>query len=80
MVRALVKAGAKREARDRAGMTPLHLAAKHDRSRIVEALLIAGADASARTKQGELAVDLVPESSKLEGTDVYWQLNQARFE
>ena len=46
---------------------------------VVQVLLDAGADPKARTKDGSIAWDLIPDDSPLRDSDVYWQLNDARF-
>ena len=80
VVDVILKAGADIEARSENGMRPLHFAAKEDNKLILKALLEAGADPTAQTDDGEFAFDLISETSTLNGTDVYWQLSQARFD
>ncbi|MXY62049.1 MAG: ankyrin repeat domain-containing protein [Synechococcus sp. SB0665_bin_28] len=46
---------------------------------VVKALLNAGANPSAKTKEGKLPVELIPDDSPLRGTDVYWRLNEGRY-
>ena len=41
--------------------------------------LDAGADPNARDEDGWTAWDLIPDDSPLRDSDVYWQLNDARF-
>jgi len=84
-VKVLLDAGANLEARDKDGYTPLHEAATSLREgpevveEVVEVLLNAGADPKAKTIDGRTPVELIPDNSPLHGTDVYWQLNEARF-
>ncbi|MXW12314.1 MAG: ankryin, partial [Synechococcus sp. SB0668_bin_13] len=47
--------------------------------RVVKVLLAAGADPKAKNKEGKIPVELIFDGSPLHGTDVYWQLNDARF-
>ena len=42
-------------------------------------LLDRGADATLHDNQNRLPVDPAKENSLLQGTDVYWRLNDARF-
>ncbi|WP_236619728.1 ankyrin repeat domain-containing protein [Candidatus Synechococcus spongiarum] len=83
VLQALLDAGADPNAR--AGIEgfrskPLHLAAEHGKiPAVVQALLDAGADPNAQDEVGRTALDLIPDDSPLRGTDVYWQLNSARF-
>ena len=77
---ALLKAGADRDARDDFGRTPLHSAAQRGSTEGVTALLNAGADPAARDSDGKLPFDYAEDNEQLKGTDVYWKLNQARFQ
>ena len=78
-VSALLEAGADVDARDGTGWTPLHMASGSGTPKTVSALLEAGADVDARTEGGLTPFDLARENDKLKGTDVYWQLNDARY-
>ena len=67
-------------ARDASGMTPLHFAAAHSKApEAVRALLDAGADASAPDSQGKAAWHHATDNPALRGTDIYWRLNEERF-
>ena len=88
--RALLAAGAGMEARDENGNAPLHVAAKYvsdwagpdedaHAAGVIEALLEAGADATARNAAGQTPWDLAQENETLRGSDGYWRLNDARF-
>ena len=67
-------------ARDERGQTPLHRAAWLNRNPAVVALLLdRGADATLRDKDGKVPVEIAAENEALQGTDVYWRLNDARF-
>ena len=81
IVRLLVKCyGADPNARNKAGWTPLHRAAKKTRNReIVRLLLESGADPRLKNEKGELAVDLAEKNKRLRGTEVYWQLHDAKY-
>ena len=68
------------DARGEDGWTPLHNAVAKSRTpAVVQVLLDAGADPNAEDADGQTALDLIPDDSPLRGTDVYWQLNDARF-
>jgi len=79
-VKALLDAGADPKARDKDGWTPLHFAAQFSKSpEVVQALLDAGSDPSAKSESGLIPVNLIKNDSPLKGTDIYWELNNARF-
>ncbi|MCY4541613.1 MAG: ankyrin repeat domain-containing protein [Rhodobacteraceae bacterium] len=81
VVQALMDAGADMNARDVVGDTPLHAAAAQSEApAVVQALMDAGADPSARSDAGIVPFELVPEDSQLRSTDLYWRLNEGRFE
>ena len=80
IVVALATAGANLEARSEGGLTPLHAAAARGKAEAIEALLQAGADPKALTRNGELPFDLIKDIDQIKGTDAYWKLNDARFE
>ena len=74
-----LKAGAKVDAHDEAGATPLHfVASTAEVPAILESLLEAGSDPAAKDKQGKAPWDYARTNPALEGTEVYWQLNEAR--
>ena len=75
-----LKAGAEVGVRDEAEATPLHLAAsKSEVPAVVQVLLDAGADPAARDMQGNAPWDYAKTNPALKGTEVYWQLNEGRF-
>ena len=77
----LLAAGADTEARCRSGWTPLHYATfGRGDPELVEALLDAGADPTAKNERGQLPWQLVRRKSDLIGTDLYRRLRQARPE
>ena len=78
-VTVLTRAGADLEARAEGGNTPLHMAALGGNAKTVTALLEAGADPKARDNSDELPFDYARDNEKLQGTDAYWKLNEARF-
>ena len=60
--------------------TPLHEATGSNANPAVVALLLdRGADPRARSTLNHLPVDLADKNEHLQGTDVYWRLNEARF-
>ena len=81
VVKALLDAGADLNAQAEHGVTPLHgAAARSETPEVVQVLLDAGADPKARTKDGQTVFDLIGKNPHLRGTNVYWQLNNARFD
>lgn len=77
----LLEAGADVHARDESGWTLLHAAAVSSKApAVVNALLEAGADANARDGSNKTPFDFAKGNSAIKGTDVYWRLNEARFE
>ena len=61
--------------------TPLHAAAFFNNNpAVIEALIAGGADMKARTKGGKTPFHYAKDNKALWGTDVYWRLNEARFE
>jgi ankyrin repeat protein len=81
IVRTLVDAGANVNGSDDLGETPLMMAAMNRNSpeSIVLMLLRAGADGSARTRDGKTAFDYARENSKLRDTTTYWKLNDSQY-
>ncbi len=78
IVLALLDAGASVNVR---GFSPLHAAARGtDDPAVVEALLEAGADASAQDGEGKTPWHYAQDNLALKGTKIYWRLNDARFE
>ena len=60
-------------------MTPLHAAAEHNENpAVIEALLDAGADATARDDYGRIPYDYAEDNEALKGSAAYWRLNDAR--
>ena len=81
VVEKLIAGGANPNARTNLGVTPLHYAAENnDNPAVVEALLAGGADPKARDGYGEFPFDHAKNNKALQGTDVYWRLNEARFQ
>ena len=80
LVNALVKAGAKVNARDeRGGWTPLHLAAWFGKTpAVVAALVDAGADPGAKDKKGKTPWDYAEQNDALKNTDVFSRLNEGQ--
>ena len=77
IVKALLDAGAKQDARNEGGATPLHLAASGGHASVVKVLLDAGVKPDSRNEEGKTPFDVI--SSELKGTDVYWELHDARY-
>jgi hypothetical protein len=46
---------------------------------VVQVLLGAGADATAKNGVGTTAWDLIQDNEALKGTKAYWRLNELRF-
>ena len=72
----LVKAGAEVDSRNRRNSTPLHLAVRFNEPAVIEALLDAGADATARDAEGKTPWDYAQENEALRGTDAWWRLRE----
>ena len=63
------------------GNSPLHHAARFaDNPAVIEALLSAGADASARDNEGKIPWDYAQENEALRGTDAWWRLPNLTFQ
>ena len=60
--------------------TPLMFAAAVDNPEVVQALLDAGADATAKNGEGETAWDLIQYNNALKSTNVYHRLNELQLE
>lgn len=67
------------KARTVAGWIPLHLAAMLGTPESVTILLNAGADGSLKDEYGKTPFDLAIDNGKLNGSNAYWALNDARF-
>ena len=76
-----LEAGAQAGARNAAQATPLHFAASESEApAVVQVLLDAGADPAARDGQGKSPWDYAKANPALKGTEVYWHLNEGRFD
>ena len=77
---ALLKAGADPNARDAFGSTPMHLAARFNKTPAVTTMLLdAGADPAARNAEGETPRDFAARNQALENTGAYRRLHDAGF-
>ncbi|MER3603617.1 MAG: hypothetical protein C4298_07625 [Thermus sp.] len=75
-----VQQGAKLDARDKDGLTPLHWAASgNSNPKVILTLLELGADPRARTSSNATLWNLMEMNDKLKNTPVYWQLNKLHF-
>lgn len=64
--------------RNKNGMTALMTAARHTKNpNIVTALVLAGADADIKTKDGKKALDFARENPALKDKEAFWKLNDA---
>ena len=54
-------------------------AGNNENAAVVQALIDAGADATATNEDGESAWDLIQENEALEVSPAYWALNDLRF-
>ena len=59
--------------------TPLHVAAALGNADGITAVLKAGANGKARNDNGNTPFDLAKDNDKLDGTDAYRMLNEARY-
>lgn len=77
----LIEAGANVNACDRFGQTALMNAVSYsDDIKVIRTLLDIGANASLKNEDGKTAFDLIGGKETLKNTDVYWRLNDARYE
>ena len=75
-----LKAGAEVNTTDNQGHTPLQWAARHSSPVVISLLLDAGAEATAKNSEGEMAIDFAKSNVFLWRTNEYWLLNDASFE
>ena len=62
------------------GFTPLMWAAGYNENpEVLQVLLDAGADATAKNEGGETAWDLIQDNEALKGSKAYWRLHELRF-
>ena len=77
ILRTLVGAGARLDARDYRGWTALMRSAAHGSDTdVIDVLLDLGADISLRSPSGETALDLMEANPDLDGSHVYWRLRE----
>ncbi len=81
IITALVEAGASVNARGDSGLTPLHFAAgENENPAVITALLDVGADATVQDNSSNTPWDYAQDNEALRGTDVWWRLNEGRFQ
>ncbi len=80
IIEILIDAGADVNSRDAEGQTPLMWAAESNAPEVVQLLLDKGANASLKDEYGKTAFEYAQENEDIKGTDVYWRLNDERFE
>ncbi|MCE2516276.1 MAG: ankyrin repeat domain-containing protein [Alphaproteobacteria bacterium] len=76
-ITAILKAGDDVNARNQSGATPLHLAAFYGETKAINALLDAGADPKAKDKWGDVAIDMIKETSPIYKSKAWWRLHDA---
>ena len=74
----LVSVAANVNARDKHGLTPLHLAAAYGTPDNIAALLEGGASGSVKDGEGKTPFDLARRNDKVKGTAAYRALNDAQ--
>lgn len=78
----LLKHGAKLNDRSAEGATPLMLAAgwNPNACEIIDVLLDCDADATAKDKEGRMAVDYAKNNPALADTETFWRLNNLSYD
>lgn len=81
-VTTLLELGARVSDRAEFGITPLMLAAgwNPNACEIVEVLLDCDADATAKDKEGSMAVDYAKNNPALADTETFWRLNNLSYD
>jgi len=79
VIELLIKNGARINYRDSEGMTPLMWAVRGRNISVIKVLLKSGADGTIVSSEGKTAFDYAANDIKLQNTDVYWMLNNARY-
>ena len=80
MVLSDTRSSADVEARNEDGWTRLLLAARYNENpEVLQVLLDAGADATAKNGRGKTAWDLIQDNEALKGSKAYWRLNELRY-